>query len=76
MPDNPAPWSADIKSISLLAQYLLLGSTEGCADDFEGQISSEMQDFLRRTESAHPEQRLAADPLVKMALFDKERLAQ
>ena len=38
-PDNPAPWSSDIKSISLLAQYLLVGSVEGSSEDFEGQMS-------------------------------------
>ena len=70
------PGNADIKSVSLIAMYLLLGDTEISIDEVEGEVSPEMLEFLQKTESDNPLSRLAADPCLRLPLFDNERLAR
>ena len=56
--------------------YLLLGDTEISIDEVEGEVSPEMHEFLQKTESDNPLSRLAADPCLRLPLFDNERLAR
>ena len=39
-------------------------------------MSTEMLEFLHKTENHNPLQRLAAEPLLHLSLFNKERLAR
>jgi len=73
---HEAPATCDLYSVGAIAKFLLVGTVEYSADDLEGQISSEMQDFLRKVESENPFGRVAANPLLRMDLFDNERLAR
>jgi len=51
---NEAQGNADLYSVGKLAQFLICGSVDYSAEDLEGQVSPEMQEFIRRTESENP----------------------
>ena len=72
---HEAPLNCDLYAIGAIAKFLLSGSCEYSADEMED-ISEEMQDFLRKVESENPFQRTAAGPLLRLPLFDNERLAR
>ena len=59
-----------------MAKFLLTGSVEYSADELEGTASVELQEFLRKVESESPFERTAADPLLRLPLFDAARLAR
>lgn len=46
--------NADVYSISKIAQFMVLGTVEYAADDLEGQMSEEMREFLKKSESESP----------------------
>ena len=69
-----SPGQADLYSIAQLAKFLLSGSTEYSADDLEGSCSDEMREFLGKIESDNPVERTGADPLLRLSVFEGERL--
>lgn len=65
-----------MKSIGLIAMYLLTGSTDYTSEDLSEDVCSKgMIEFIRKTEDENPYQRLRADSLLKLNLFNKESLA-
>ena len=69
---SDAPGNADIKSINLIAQYLLTGSTDYAAEDLTGQVGYRMRDFLKRTEGESPYARINAEAALRLPLFNNK----
>ena len=69
--------TADLKSIGLIAIYLLTGTTGYTSQDLSESgwyCSEEMVLFIKKTEDENPYQRLNADALLRLPLFNKDRL--
>ena len=70
-----SPNNCDLYAIGAIAKFLLVGSPDQSADELE-EVSEEMKDFLRKIESENPYERMSANPLLRLPLFNKERLAR
>ena len=70
------PFACDLYSVAAIAKLLLTGQTQDTADELEGTVSAEMQEFLRRTENEDPVKRLGAKQVINLELFDQARLTR
>ena len=68
------PKQCDLYSLGAIAKFLLFGALHYQAEDCEGHVSPEMQEFMRRVESDNPYERANADVLSRLPLFNKERV--